>query len=353
MLAQALEEGITPTRSYSGASPLAVGGTSFSNFGGSSYGRIDLRSATRQSVNTAYVQLLEDVGVQETMDLARRMGVSTSNYQEGVHGLSIALGSLDVAPIDMASAFGVFAARGERAEPTPVVRVLDAEGKVLEDNAEAERTRVLEEISADNVNQILQGVLQSGGTAGDNGIDRPAAGKTGTTDENKNAWFVGYTPTLSTSVWMGYSDAPRPLVGIKGVRAVTGGSLPAETWESFMRGALADVPVTDFTEPAPITDLADILRRRSRGGFDVRSLKEAEGTSPGVYVEELPAPAVEAPTATTAPTTTTTTVQGRDDDDDDPGSLSERRFPGQRRDDDDDTDRNRTREAGPNPPGSD
>ncbi len=351
VLAQAFEEGIAPTRSYSGASPMVVGDKSFSNFGGSSYGRVDLRTATRQSINTAYVQLLQDVGVPETMDLARRMGVSTSNYQEGVHGLSIALGSLDVAPIDMASSFGVFAARGERAEPTPVVRVLDAEGKVLEDNAEAERTRVLEEISADNVNQILQGVLQAGGTAGDNGLDRPAAGKTGTAQDNGNAWFVGYTPTLSTSVWMGYSDAPRPLVGIKGVRAVTGGSLPAETWESFMRGALADVPVTDFTEPAPITDLADILRRRSRGGFDVRSLKEAEGTSPGVYVEELPAPAVEAPTATTAPTTTTTTVQRRDDDD--PGSLFERRFPGQRRDDDDDRDRDRTREAGPNPPGSD
>ncbi len=336
VLAQALEEGIIPTRSYSGASPMNIGGTSFSNFGGSSYGQIDLRSATRQSVNTAYVQLLEDVGVQETMNLAQRMGISTSDYQEGFHGLSIALGSLDVAPIDMASAFGVFAARGERAEPTPVVRVLDAEGNVLEDNAEPERTRVLEEITADNVNEILRGVLESGGTAGDNGIDRPAAGKTGTTDENKNAWFVGYTPTLSTSVWMGYSDVPRPLEGIKGVRSVTGGSLPAATWESFMRGALADVPVTDFTEPAPITDLADILRRRSRGGFDVRALREAEGTPPGVYVEEPPAPAVEAPTSAT-------TQPGRDDDDrdgerEDVDSFIDRLFPDQRSGDDDDGD---------------
>ncbi|MDP9452897.1 MAG: penicillin-binding protein [Actinomycetota bacterium] len=308
VLAQALEEGIAPTRTYSGASPMEVGGTSFQNFGGSSYGRIDLRSATRQSVNTAYVQLLQDVGVPETMALAKRMGISSSDYQEGVHALSVALGSLSVSPLDMSSAFGVFAARGERAEPTPVVRVLDAEGNVLEDNAEPERTRVLEEITADNVNEILEGVLQAGGTAGDNGIDRPAAGKTGTAQGHSDAWFVGYTPTLSTSVWMGYADAPRPLVGIKGVRAVTGGSLPAATWESFMRGALADVAVTDFTEPAPITDLAEILRRRARGGFDVRALREPRGTDSGAYVEELPAPVADPP-----PATTTTLRPGRDD----------------------------------------
>ncbi|CAN5715169.1 penicillin-binding protein 1A [soil metagenome] len=331
VLAQAFEEGITPTRTYSGASPLVIGGKSFQNFGGSSYGRVDLRSATRQSVNTAYVQLLQDVGVAETMDLAKRMGISTSEYVEGTHGLSIALGSLDVSPIDMASAFGVFAARGERAEPTPVVRVLDAEGKVLEDHAEPQRARVLEEITADNVNEILQGVLEAGGTAGDNGLDRPAAGKTGTAQDNGNAWFVGYTPTLSTSVWMGYADAPRPLVGIKGVRSVTGGSLPAATWESYMGGALADVPVTEFTEPAPITDLADILRRRSRGGFDVRARREAQGTDPGAYVEELPAPSVDVP-----PATTTTVPRGDDDEDDNDqeelDSYFDRLFPSRDRD---------------------
>ncbi|MGI8758578.1 MAG: transglycosylase domain-containing protein [Acidimicrobiales bacterium] len=335
VLAKALEEGVSPDRSYSGRSPLSVGGTEFNNYGGSSYGSVDLRTATRKSVNTVFVQLMNDLGVPETMELARRMGISTSQYQEGTHGLSISLGSLDVSPIDMASAFGVFAARGERAEPTPVVRVLDADGEVLEDNVEPERARVLEEITADNVNEIMEGVLQAGGTAGDNGIDRPAAGKTGTAQNNGNAWFVGYTPTLSTSVWMGYQDAPRPLVGIKGVRAVTGGSLPAATWESFMRGALADVPVTEFTEPAPITDLADILRRRARGGFDIRQLKPALGTEPGTYVEELPPPVVSPPPPRAAPTTTTTTTPRRPGD---PFTLSDPPFPG---DDDDDADGDR------------
>ena len=327
VLAEALEQGIAPDRTFSGASPLRVADYTAENYGGSSYGRVDLRTATAKSVNTAYVKLIEEVGVGETMELAKRMGISTSDYDPARHGLAIALGALDVSPLDMASAFGVFAARGERAEPTPVVRVLDAEGRVLEDNAEPGRTRVLEEITADNVNELLQGVLEAGGTAGDNGLDRPAAGKTGTAQDNGNAWFVGYTPTLSTSVWMGYSDAPRPLRNLKGVRGgITGGSLPADTWESFMRAALADVPVIEFTDPAPITDLADILRRRARGGFDVRQLRDQVPTEPGVYVEELPPPAVAPP-----PTTTTTLVQpgprlpqspfdsllGRDGDDDD------------------------------------
>ncbi|MDP9019835.1 MAG: penicillin-binding protein [Actinomycetota bacterium] len=311
VLAQALEQGIAPTRSYRGHSPLVVGQDTFHNYGGASYGRVDLRTATRKSVNTAYVELIREVGVQETMELARRMGITTSEYREGVHGLAVALGSLDVSPLDMASAFGVFAARGERAEPKPVVRVLDAEGAVLEDNAEPSRARVLEEVTADNVNDMLQGVLEAGGTAGDNGIERPAAGKTGTTTENHDAWFVGYTPSLSTAVWMGYSDAPRPLRGIKGVRAVTGGSLPADTWESFMVGALAGVPVTEFTEPPPITDLTDILRRRARGGFDVRALKAPLETDPGDYVRRLPAPSVEPPPP---PTTTTTSVPQDGDD---------------------------------------
>ncbi|MDQ3462009.1 MAG: penicillin-binding protein, partial [Actinomycetota bacterium] len=342
VLAQALEVGIAPTKTYSGRSPLTIGDYEAQNYGGSSYGGVDLRTATTKSVNTAFVALMNDVGVPETMALAKRMGISTSDYQEGTHGLSIALGSLDVSPLDMASAFGVFAARGERAEATPVVRVLDADGNVLEDNAEPERQRVLEEITADNVNEIMRGVLEAGGTAGDNGIDRPAAGKTGTAQDNGNAWFVGYTPTLSTSVWLGYSDAPREMRNIGGVRGgITGGSLPAATWESFMTAALADVPVTDFTEPAPITDLADILRRRSRGGFDTRRLMEPLGTEPGVYVEDLPAPAVNAPTATT--TTAPEEDEREESDDDDDGSLLDSLFP---RQDDENDPPSRGRRAG-------
>ncbi len=349
VLAQAFEEGIAPTRSYSGASPMVVGDKSFSNFGGSSYGRVDLRTATRQSINTAYVQLLQDVGVPETMDLARRMGVSTSNYQEGVHGLSIALGSLDVAPIDMASSFGVFAARGSGPSPrrwsvssTPRARCWRTTPRPSAPGSSRRSAPTTSTRSSRACSKPEAPPVTTGSTARRRA--RPAPPRTTATP---GSWV---TPRRCRRRCGWATPTPPPPRGHQGGpgghrREPARGDLGV-----LHAGALADVPVTDFTEPAPITDLADILRRRSRGGFDVRSLKEAEGTSPGVYVEELPAPAVEAPTATTAPTTTTT-VQRRDDDD--PGSLFERRFPGQRRDDDDDRDRDRTREAGPNPPGSD
>ena len=119
---------------------------------------------------------------------------------------------------------------------------------------------------ADNVTDVLRGVLTDGTAAG-RGIDRPAAGKTGTAQDNGNAWFVGFTPTLSTAVWMGYLDLQRrPLRRASAASAqVTGGSLPARTWQAFMNAALDGVPVTEFTEPAPIPDVRDeALRERAR-----------------------------------------------------------------------------------------
>src|SRR5581483_8891304 len=103
------------------------------------------------------------------------------------------------------SAYGVFAARGLRAEPIPVVKVIDNTGKVLEDNTQPHASRVLDEVIADNVTDVLRGVISSGtGTRAN--IGRPAAGKTGTAQEYRDAWFVGYTPTLSTAVWLGDKD---------------------------------------------------------------------------------------------------------------------------------------------------
>src|SRR4029453_18377962 len=136
----------------------------------------------------------------------RSMGLSSvREYEAGRDCASVALGAESVSPLDMASAYGVFAARGERAEPTPGLRVIDRDGNVLIDNSKPKTERVLGEDVADNVTDVLRGVLISG-TARGRGIDRPAAGKTGTTQNNRDAWFIGYTPTLSTSVWMGYEN---------------------------------------------------------------------------------------------------------------------------------------------------
>ena len=300
VLARALQEGISPNKVYSG-SPHTAGDHTFHNYGGARFGSIPLRTATAKSVNTVFTRLINDVGVKDTMDLAFAMGIRTSAYREGYHSLAVALGVVEVAPIDMASAFGVFAARGVRAQPTPVVRVLTNDGKVLEDNVEPKTQRIFEEVIADNVNDILKGVLRPGGTAGDNGIGRPAAGKTGTTQDNADAWFVGYTPTLSTAVWLGDSDRRRSM------GRVTGGSIPAETWERFMKRALEDTPATEFEEPAPITPIADVAKQRARGGFSPgRRQVPAATPNGGEYVEPVARPSPPPPTSSTTSTTTTT-----------------------------------------------
>jgi membrane peptidoglycan carboxypeptidase len=171
------------------------------------------------------------------------------------------------------------------------------------------------------VNDVLRGVITSGtGTRAN--IGRPAAGKTGTTENFTNAWFVGFTPTLSTAVWMGKSNSQDPakssLRNIKGVSRVFGGTIPAATWHDFMAAALRDVPATDFSEPAPIRQLTDVLKKGAADDFSAgprRSAQDTEGGGP--YVVEPPPPVIDPPTTTTtepdSPDTTTTTAPPDDD----------------------------------------
>ncbi len=322
VLAQALSEGITPDARYSGApddvtkqcgagpdgKPQVI-----NNFGGERFGTISLREATWHSVNAVYTRLILDVGVDKVLGLAKDMGVTgVRGYDPKIHCASVALGAESTSPLDMASAYGVFADRGLRAEPTPVLRVTDRNGKVLIDNSKPATTRILKEDVADNVTGILQGVLQSGTAAGRGLGDRPAAGKTGTTEDSKDAWFVGYTPTLSTAVWMGYKNATgadaKVLKNIKGVGVITGGTHPARIWQSFMTAALKDVPITQFTEPAPIQSVPDAAKLHQRGGFAPGSQQLPRDTGGGTYVVDPPEPSVSAPTTTLPPTTTTTTT---------------------------------------------
>ena len=273
---------------------------------------MSLRNATWNSVNTVYTRLALDVGVDKVLALARLMGLSSvREFDPAIHGAAVALGAESTSPLDMASAYGVFAARGQRVAPVPVLRVIDREGKVILDNSTPSAQRVLPEQVADNVTDILRGVLESG-TAEGRGIERPAAGKTGTTQDNRDAWFVGYTPTLSTAVWMGYENpspqATKLLHGIKGVDAVTGGTHPARIWQSFMRAALADVPETDFTEPAPIEPPPPPTQPDPRRGFDPapRMYPDEVGSGGPYDAEGLAPPVADAPvtTSTTKPSTT-------------------------------------------------
>jgi penicillin-binding protein 1A len=260
VMAAAFSLGLNPQTRYPAPARWAVpgcggGDCAISNYDHRGYGRITLREAMRASVNTVFAQLVVDVTIDDTVAMARRLGLERVD-PERQYGASLALGSAESSPLEMASAYGTFANRGIRAEPTGIVRVIDADGNVLIDNRAPSGQRVLDEAVADNVTDVLVDVIDNG-TGKRAQIGRPAAGKTGTAQAYRAAWFVGYTPKLSTAVWMGHADRSASLRRINGVGAVTGGSHPAVAWADFMRAAHEDVEPEDFPEPASIVPIAD------------------------------------------------------------------------------------------------
>jgi penicillin-binding protein 1A len=314
VLAAAYEKGYAPGKVYPAPAAFRIPNCKprpnddclIHNAEGGGGGSSTMKNAMVHSVNTVYAQIVRDVGCKETGEMAKKLGITSAWYSPRFHSCdgSYALGVIDVSPLDMAAAYGVFANRGMRASPTPVLIVRDREGKVLEDNTKPKAERVIDEAVADNVTDALRGVIGSGtGTRAN--IGRPAAGKTGTGQNYTNAWFVGYTPTLSTAVWMGdrtsQSTSLRNIRGPYGVVSrVFGGTIPAETWKRFMSAALREVPVTEFSEPAPIKPLADAARRRARQGIDPGSRRSLVDTGDGGPYEVVPPdPTVDPPTTTT------------------------------------------------------
>jgi penicillin-binding protein 1A len=273
VMVAALENGVTPSTTFSGPSSICLAGwkpdCNVSNFDNESFGRITLETATIHSVNTVYAQLVLKVGAGRTVDAAKRMGIPGPAWLPARPGCrpspsdpcgtlltplpSIALGSEEVTPLEMASAYATLAAGGSYRQPRVVSRVTDPAGEVLE-TGPSDPVQAVSPANAYAATKLLQEVITQGtGTAA--AVDRPAAGKTGTAEDFRNAWFVGYTPDLSTALWMGYRDANRAMRGIHGVAQVSGGTLPAQIWSSYMRGALAGVPASPFAPPVvPSTD---------------------------------------------------------------------------------------------------
>lgn len=218
------------------------------NFTNRFSGEMTLREALEQSINIIAVKLLADhVTPRQVIDYARRMGISTLVTEGRRHDavLALALGGITngVRPIDMAQAYGVLANQGVRSTPMAITRVVAADGTVLYDFS-PEQEVVLSEVTSYIVTDMLRGVIERG-TGRRANIGRPAAGKTGTTDSNHDAWFVGYTPDLVAAVWIG-NDLPSPMV-VNGTPIGSGEA--AEIWGNFMRQALADTPPSDFRKP--------------------------------------------------------------------------------------------------------
>ncbi|HEX2699438.1 MAG TPA: transglycosylase domain-containing protein [Acidimicrobiales bacterium] len=312
VLAAAFAKGISDKKVYSAPShyriPHCTGekGCVIENFEGTSGGRATLREATEHSYNTVYAQVIGEVGVPEVGEMAKKLGITSAWVANPeVHGPSYALGAQEVAPLDMASAFGVFANSGIRNDPTPVVWAKRPDGKFAVDNRQPQGRRVLAEIIADNVTDVLKGVI-TGGTGTRANIGRPAAGKTGTAQEFRDAWFIGYTPTLSAAVWIGNKAKPTPLRNVKGLERVTGGSIPAETWKLFMDEAMKDVPVSDFPVPIPLESTSTTATTLFPPSTTTVPYRYEDTTT---TFDTTPTTLPEETTTTTFPATTTTTIR--------------------------------------------
>jgi penicillin-binding protein 1A len=250
-LTGAIEMGINPWETYYMSMPLELtvpGSTvpwKVKTYSGQGYGISTLVQATLRSDNTVYAQLALDVTASRIVDVAHRMGI-TSYINEDP---AIVLGGLTygVSPLEMASAYGTLSNAGEHIEPTIILRIKDSTGKVIW-KANPKRTQAISAGVAYDVTRILeQNILHGTGTKAK--IAGPAAGKTGTTQENSDAWFCGYTPHLSTTVWVGHPESQIPMNNVHG-GPVTGGGFPAIIWQKFMAVADSDYPKTEFTPPA-------------------------------------------------------------------------------------------------------
>ena len=304
VLAAAVEQGLDPSSAHYISAPFEYkpsevgdcengsgGWWCVKTYDGSYSGWTSVGRATLASDNSVYAQLTLDVGPQRVASVARRLGVKTPLAVRGQFVPAMGLGSIAVSPLDMASAYATLAAGGIYSEPTAIRKVV-IKGKADDRWAtDKRRTRVI----SDGVAAVVTDVLEENvryGTGTRAALSRPVAGKTGTTDEHADAWFVGYTTNLATAVWMGYTRGEVPMTNVHGI-SVSGGSFPAEIWRRFMQPALADLPAREFREPTRPVSFVDWERGPLSLSYD--PYYEAPYVAPSAPVEyerpeEKPAP---------------------------------------------------------------
>ncbi len=249
-LAEAVREGYSLESSFRGPAkivlPKADKGNDWevTNYEGVGFGQVNLIDATVESVNTVYAQLVDSLGPEKVVDMAEQLGI-TSELEPVA---SIALGTQNVSVLEMANAYSTLARGGVRYEPQVITKVTMAE-TVLPDNR-AKGVRVLEKSQADQVNFALEQVVARGSGTGAQVKGTKVKGKTGTTEDFGDAWFVGSTRSLTVAVWMGYPEGQsQQLLDVHGVRKVNGGSLPTRIFQRFLDGLPAENDDTPTAAP--------------------------------------------------------------------------------------------------------
>jgi membrane peptidoglycan carboxypeptidase len=261
-LVAALESGIPLTSVWNGDSPKVYDdgiGRPYvvNNYGGETWGNMSLLKATEHSVNTVYVPLGIKAGVDKVVDVARRAGIPTS--VEMIASPSVTLGSSSPHVIDLANAYATFAAQGVYAKPFIINEVQGPNKGILYQGRIQAQEVFSKDVMADLTYALHQVTISGTGAIVGARLNRPAAGKTGTSNDNASAWFNGYTPQVAASVAFYRDDATQSLNGIGGLTSVTGGSFPARIWAAYVKAYLGNAPVQDFPAPANIggTDAVD------------------------------------------------------------------------------------------------
>lgn len=344
VLTRAVERQINPyTTQYLSAPFLGPDNWHVQTFERTYSGRIPLTQATLLSDNTVYARLTLDVGPNPVAEIAHRMGIQSKLKPVP----SIVLGVNAVSPLDLASAYATLADGGVAHQPTILSKVVFPGGHA-EQASRPKGRRVVDAKVAGVVTRVLAANVQAGtgGAAALSG--RPAAGKTGTTDSFADAWFAGWVPQLTTVTWVGYPTGEKPMRGVHGIAGVTGGTLPAQIWHTYMTEALQGQPVEQFASPgappyAPWCGRYQFARTfrdarrhdgcKPRQNHKQKHKKKAKTTTqrktttanattvhtttptvattpPPTTTTPPPTTTAPPPTTTTEPTTTTTTTSG-------------------------------------------
>jgi penicillin-binding protein 1A len=286
--APALDNGYTVGTVIDDA-PVTFGNFSPRNYSNNFKGLTTVREAIQHSTNVIAVKILQDIGIQRSIEYLKKFGITTlvtrdENRVTNDEGLSpLALGGVTkgVKPIEMAAAFSVFPNKGVYIKPISFTKILDNAGNVIFENKPVKEKVLSEQVSYLMVD-LMKGVVR-GGTGGNAALSKmPVAGKTGTTTKNVDAWFTGYSPYYTASVWIGH-DEPKPM-------NFTGGSYPARLWKAIMEEVHKSLKVKDFERPGGLVsvDICTVSGKRPSAlcaldprGSTIKSELFIKGTEPG------------------------------------------------------------------------
>lgn len=270
VFAAALENGLTPSSTVEDK-PININGWQPQNYSRNFSGTVTMRYVAENSLNVPTVRIAQEVGMEKIIYLAEKMGISTFVKEGAANDMNYAvtIGGMTkgVTPLEMTSAYGTFANDGVHVEPVAIVRVVNQKGEVLEE-AKPKSEQVLKKSSANDLTSMLMGVIARGTGTGAN-IGRPAAGKTGTTDNYQDAWFVGYVPDLVAGVWVGCDDNSR-------MGNMTGGTTPAAIWKAFMSKVVQTMPSKNFNGAYMSTSADKPVASESKGSDKAKDVKDKD-----------------------------------------------------------------------------